>query len=100
MPRARSQTEPSRPFVASGLNERTHWQTICWFADRTGEAVVVALLEHCNDRERQEALEAGASYLCSKPELVVAQLRREAELKLTGVASPGSAHACRYRWDR
>jgi len=55
---------------------------IRWFADNAGETIVIALLEHCDDQRRQEALEAGASYLCSKPDLLVAQLRREAASRL------------------
>jgi DNA-binding response OmpR family regulator len=85
-------------FVASGLDERTHWQTIRWFAGRAGSAVVIALLESCSDLERQEALEAGASYLCSKPELLVAQLRREAESRLAQAAPECPRHASEYRW--
>ena len=69
-------------FVASGLDDWTHGQTIRWFADNAGETIVIALLEHCDDRQRQEAFEAGASYICSKPDLLVAQLRREAASRL------------------
>ena len=59
-------------FVASGLDSQTHAQTIRWFADKAGDAPVIALLERCDDGQRQEALEGGASYICSKPELLVA----------------------------
>jgi CheY-like chemotaxis protein len=59
--------------VASGLDDRTFLQTIRWFAQKTC-GVVIAMLEHCEDRHRQEALEAGASGVWSKPELLVAQL--------------------------
>jgi DNA-binding NarL/FixJ family response regulator len=69
-------------FVGSDLDGRTHAQTIRWFADKAGKTVIVALLEHCDDRHRQEAVEAGAAYIQSKHELLVAQLRRETEARL------------------
>jgi DNA-binding NarL/FixJ family response regulator len=87
-------------FVASGLDGRTHPQTIRWFADMVGDTVVIALLERCDDCRRQEALAAGASYLCSKPELLVGQLRHEADSRLARAASERPARADRYRWDR
>jgi DNA-binding NarL/FixJ family response regulator len=65
-------------FVASGLDDWSHGETISWFARSAPDTVVIALLECCDDRARQEALEAGASSICSKPDLLVAQLRREA----------------------
>ena len=64
-------------FVASGLDDRTHEETIRWFARKTQDTTVIALLERCDDRQRQEALEAGASHICSKPDLLVAHLGRE-----------------------
>jgi DNA-binding response OmpR family regulator len=64
--------------VASGLDDRTHEETIRWCVCNARDTIVIALLERCDDRQRQEALEAGASYICSKPDLLVAQLRREA----------------------
>ena len=82
-------------FVASGLDDRTHGQTIRWFADNAGDTIVIALLEHCDDRQRQEALEAGASYICSKPDLLVAQLRREAASRLACDAPERPVHASR-----
>ena len=87
-------------FVASGLDGLTHPQTIRWFADKAGDTAVIALLEHCDDRQRQEALEAGASYIRSKHELLVAQLRREAESRLARAAPERHAERSRYRWDR
>jgi CheY-like chemotaxis protein len=87
-------------FVGSGLDGRTHPQMIRWFADKVGDTVIIALLERCGDRQRQEALAAGASYLCSKPELLVGQLRRETESRLARVAPERPARADRYRWDR
>ena len=74
-------------FVASGLDDRTHEETIRWLARNTRYANVIALLERCDDRQRQEALEAGASYICSKPDLLVAQLRREAAERLADDAT-------------
>ena len=65
-------------FVASGLDDRTHEGTIRWFSRNTQDTNVIALLERCDDRQRQEVLEAGASHICSKPDLLVSQLRREA----------------------
>ena len=62
--------------VASGLDGKTCAQTIRWFA-RQRRGIVVAMLENCEDRHRQEALAAGASYVCSKPELLITQLRHE-----------------------
>jgi DNA-binding NarL/FixJ family response regulator len=84
-------------FVASGLDSQTHAQTIRWFADNAGDSTTIALLEHCDDRHRQEALEAGASFLCSKPDLLVAQLRREAEPRLDRAPLSRSAQISRYR---
>ena len=78
-------------FVGSGLDSRTHAQTIRWFADKAGKTVVIALLEHCDDRHWQEAVEAGASYIQSKHELLVAQLRREAEARLACAPSTSRA---------
>jgi DNA-binding NarL/FixJ family response regulator len=62
--------------VGSGLDGRTLPQTIRWFALAAPAAVIIALLEQ-PDRHRQEVLEAGASSVCSKPDLMVAQLRHE-----------------------
>ena len=63
--------------AGSGLDGRTLPETIRWFARKRPGAAIVALLELPDDRHRQEALEAGASAVCSKPELLVAQLRHE-----------------------
>jgi hypothetical protein len=52
-----------------------------------GDTAVIALLEHCDDRHRQEALEAGAFYIQSKHELLVPQLRREAASRLAYAGS-------------
>ena len=71
--------------VASGLDGKTCAQTIRWFA-RQRRGIVVAMLENCEDRHRQEALAAGAAYVCSKPELLVAQLRHELAARLEGAA--------------
>jgi hypothetical protein len=87
-------------FVASGLDSQTHAQTIRWFADKAGDLTTIALLEHCGKRQRQEALEAGASFFCSKPELLVTQLRREAESRLACAPLSRPAQISRYRWDR
>ena len=87
-------------FVASGLDSQTHPQTIRWFVDKTDDAPVIALLEHCDKGRRQEALEAGASYICSKPELLVAQLRREAQSRLVDTAPQRPPQAERYRWEQ
>lgn len=62
--------------VASGLDGRSCLETISWFAHQK-RGIVVAMLEDCDHRHRQEALEAGASCVWSKPELLVAQLRYE-----------------------
>jgi hypothetical protein len=87
-------------FVASGLDSQRHVQTIRWFADNAGDSTTVALLEHCGARQKQEALEAVASFVCSKPELLVAQLRREAGFRLACAPSSRPAQISRYRWDR
>lgn len=79
-------------FVASGLDDRTHEETIRWFARKTQDTTIIALLERCDDRQRQEALEAGASHICSKPDLLVAQLRREAAERLADDATPRPVH--------
>jgi CheY-like chemotaxis protein len=72
--------------VASGLDDRTFLRTIRWFARKTC-GIVIAMLEHCEDRHRQEVLEAGASDVWSKPELLVTQLRYELWARL-GCAEP------------
>ena len=69
-------TRLATALVASGLDDRTCLQTIRWFASK-GRGIADAMLEDRDDRHRQEALEAGASYVCSKPELLVMQLRHE-----------------------
>ena len=74
---------PAAVVVASGLDDRTCLQTIRWFAQKTC-GIVIAMLEHCEDRHRQEALAAGASGVWSKPELLVAQLRYELRARLGG----------------
>jgi DNA-binding NarL/FixJ family response regulator len=79
-------------FVASGLDDRTHEETIRWFARKTQDTTVIALLERCDDRQRQEALEAGASHICSKPDLLVAQLRREAAERLADDTTQHPVH--------
>jgi hypothetical protein len=65
-----------------------------------GDLTTIALLEHCGKRQRQEALQAGAFFFCSKPELLVTQLRREAESRLASAPLSRSAAISRYRWDR
>jgi DNA-binding NarL/FixJ family response regulator len=65
--------------AGSGLDGRTLPETIRWFARKRPGAAIVALLEQPDHRHRQEALEAGASAVCSKPQLLVAQLRHELE---------------------
>jgi DNA-binding NarL/FixJ family response regulator len=72
--------------VASGLDGQTCEQTIRWFARRR-RGIVVAMLEDCDDRQKQEALQAGARYVCSKPELLITQLRYELAARL-GCAAP------------
>ena len=78
-------TRRATTLVASALDGKTCQQTIRWFA-RQRRGVVVAMLDNCEDRHRQEALAAGASYVCSKPELLVAQLRYELAATLKGAA--------------
>ena len=80
-----ARTRRAAALVASGLDGRTCLETIRWFA-AMGRGIVVAMLEHCDDRHRQEALEAGASYVCSKPKLLVAQLRYELAARLEDAA--------------
>jgi DNA-binding NarL/FixJ family response regulator len=84
-------TRRATALVASGLDGKTCLETIRWFA-RQGHGIVVAMLEDCDERHRHEALEAGASHVCSKPELLVAQLRHELAARLEG-ALPEP-----YRW--
>jgi hypothetical protein len=72
---------PATALVASGLDASTCLQTIRWFAHKR-RGIVVAMLEDCDDWHRQEALEAGASYVWNKPELLVAQLRYELGARL------------------
>jgi DNA-binding NarL/FixJ family response regulator len=84
---ARAQQAVVTVFVASGLDDRTHEETIRWFLCNAPETIIIALLERCDDRAKQEALEAGASYICSKPDLLVAQLRREAAKRLPNHAT-------------
>ena len=74
--RALACTRAATTLVASALDGKTCEQTIRWFA-RQRRGIVVAMLENCEDRHRQEALAAGASYVCSKPELLITQLRHE-----------------------
>jgi DNA-binding NarL/FixJ family response regulator len=74
-------TRLAAALVASGLDGKTCIQTIRWFA-RKRRGIVVAMLEDCDHRHRQEALAAGASCVWSKPELLVAQLRHELGAKL------------------
>jgi CheY-like chemotaxis protein len=69
--------------VASGLDGRTCLQTIRWFV-RKRRGSVIAILEDCDDRHRQEALAAGVSCIWSKPELLVGQLRYELGARLRG----------------
>jgi DNA-binding NarL/FixJ family response regulator len=65
--------------ASSGLDGGTLPQTIRWFAQHAAGAAIFALLEQPHERCRREALEAGADYVCSKPDLLVAQLRHEFE---------------------
>jgi CheY-like chemotaxis protein len=74
-------------FVGSGLDGKTCLETIRWFAQQR-HGIVIAMLEDCDKRHRQEALEAGASHVCSKPEFLVAQLRHELAARLEGVPEP------------
>jgi CheY-like chemotaxis protein len=74
-------TRRATALVASGLDGQTCLETVRWFA-RQGQGMVVAMLEDCDERHRQEALEAGASHVFSKPELLVAQLRHELAARL------------------
>jgi hypothetical protein len=76
-------TRRAAALVASGLDGKTCLETIRWFA-RLGHGIVVAMLEDWDERQRQEALEAGASHFCSKPEFLVAQLRHELAARLEG----------------
>ena len=76
-------TRRATALVASGLDGKTCVETIRWFG-RQGRGIVVAMLERCDERHRQEALEAGAFYVCSKPDLLVAQLRHELAARLEG----------------
>jgi CheY-like chemotaxis protein len=79
-------TRRATALVASGLDGRTWLETIRWFASMR-RGVVVAMLEDYDGRHRHEALEAGASHVCSKPELLVAQLRYELAARLEGELS-------------
>jgi DNA-binding response OmpR family regulator len=78
-------TRRATALVASGLDGKTCLETIRWFA-RQGCGPVVAMLECCDERHRQEALEAGAFYVCSKPDLLVAELRHELAARLEDAA--------------
>ena len=79
-------TRLATALVGSGLDSKTCFQTIRWFASKR-RGIVVAMLEDCDDRQRQKALEAGASSVCSKPELLTTQLRYELAARL-GCAFP------------
>jgi CheY-like chemotaxis protein len=81
-----TRTQPATALVASGLDGKTCFETIRWFASMR-HGTVVAMLEQCDDRDRHEALEAGAIYVWSKPELLVAQLRYELAARLEDAAS-------------
>jgi hypothetical protein len=80
-------TRRATALVGSGLGGKTCLDTIRWFA-RQGHGIVIAMLEDWDKRHRQEALEAGASYVCSKAELLVAQLRYELAARLEGAPEP------------
>jgi CheY-like chemotaxis protein len=82
-----TRTRLAAALVASGLDGKTCAETIRWFASKGRGLVVVAMLEDCDDRQKQEALEAGASYVWSKPELLITQLRHELAARL-GCAAP------------
>jgi CheY-like chemotaxis protein len=69
--------------AGSGLDGWTLAKTIDWFARKAPTAVIIALLEQPDDRHRQEALEAGARDVRSKPDLLVAQLRHELGSRLS-----------------
>jgi DNA-binding NarL/FixJ family response regulator len=80
--------EPIETVLAgSGLDGGTLPQTIRWFAQNAPDAAIIALLERPDHRRRQEALEAGAGYVCSKPDLLVAQLRYELESRHLATAA-------------
>ena len=76
----------------SGLDGGTLPQTIRWFAQHAPGAAIFALLEQPDHRHRQEALEAGADYVCSKPDLLVAQLRYEFKSRGSSDSLTISAH--------
>jgi hypothetical protein len=78
-------TQLATILVASPLDGKTCEQTIRWFV-RQRRGIVVAMIENCHDGHRQEALAAGASYVCSKPELLITQLRHELAARLEGAA--------------
>jgi DNA-binding NarL/FixJ family response regulator len=78
--------------TGSGLDGGTLPQTIRWFAQHAPGAAIFALLEQPDHRHRQEALEAGADYVCSKPDLLVAQLRYEFKSRGSSDSLTISAH--------
>jgi CheY-like chemotaxis protein len=72
--------------AGSGLDGWTLAKTIDWFARSAPGAAIIALLQQPDDRHRQEALEAGARDVRSKPDLLVAQLRHELGSRLSAWA--------------
>lgn len=63
--------------VGSSLDDEAFCHTLRRFALEAANAVLVAMLERWEDATRREALQAGATYACSKADLLVAQLRYE-----------------------
>lgn len=63
--------------IGSSLDGNTLGQTLRWFALEAANAVLLAMLERSEDTARREALKAGATYACSKAEVLVEQLRYE-----------------------
>jgi len=73
--------------VGSGLDGRTLPQTLRWLARNARQTAIVAMVERLDDRGRQEALEAGASHVVSKPGLLATQLRHELASRLGSLAA-------------
>lgn len=80
--------------AGSGLDGATLPETIRWFAQHASSAVIVALLEQPDHWHRQAAREAGATFVCSKPDLIVAQLRHEFGFRLSASAPENARMIC------